>query len=402
MKILVINAGSSSIKYRLFDMVDEAALAGGIIERIGEASGLLTHKVYKSGAQAPGISREREVEDHRRGMDIIIELLTAADTGVIAEASEIDAVGHRVVHGGETFKEPALIDDDVLVAVRDNVPLAPLHNPANLAGIEVARAVFPDTAQVAVFDTAFHQTLPMGAYVYALPGEFYRRHRIRRYGFHGTSHQYVANKAAELVRMELRYMNVITVHLGNGCSMAAVEGGRCIDTSMGMTPLEGLVMGTRSGDIDPAIIFHLNHELGMALPEINKLLNNESGLKAFTGVNDMREVEKRMDQGDAAAALAFEVFTYRIKKYIGAYYAALGGVDAIVFTAGIGENSPRVRERVCKGLERLGITIDPDKNRASETGPREIQADGGEVRVMVIPTNEELEIARQTREVVAK
>jgi acetate kinase len=396
MKILVINAGSSSIKYRLFDMADEAALAGGIIERIGEASGLLTYKVYKSGAEDPGVRMEREVEDHRRGMDIIIELLTAADTGVIADASEIDAVGHRVVHGGETFKEPAIIDDNVLAAVRENVPLAPLHNPANLTGIEVARAVFRDTPQVAVFDTAFHQTLPRGAYVYALPEELYSRHRIRRYGFHGTSHQYVANKAAELAGVELRYMNLITIHLGNGCSMAAVEGGKCIDTSMGMTPLEGLVMGTRSGDIDPAIIFHLNHELGMPLPEINKLLNNQSGLKAFTGVNDMREVEKRMDQGDAAAALAFEVFTYRIKKYIGAYYAALGGVDAVVFTAGIGENSPKVRERACKGLERLGITIDPDKNRASETGPREIQADGGEVRVMVIPTDEELEIARQT------
>jgi len=379
MKILVINTGSSSIKYQLFEMSGPTVLAAGVLERIGEAGGL---------------------RDHRAGMENIVRLLTDPKRGVIHDASEIAAVGHRVVHGGEDFREPAIIDESVLAAIRRNVPLAPLHNPANLVGIEVARALFPGVPQVAVFDTAFHQTLPPRAFHYGLPRKLYEQHRIRRYGFHGSSHQFVAKEAARLLGRPLTELNMITIHLGNGASITAIAKGQSVDTSMGMTPLEGLLMGTRSGDLDPSILFHLAEFFSMSVGEIHNLLNQQSGLKGICGENDMREILKLRAAGDRLAALAVEIYTYRIKKYIGAYYAVLGEVDALVFTAGVGENAPEIREAACAGLQRLGIVIDPKKNAEASASPREIQSTRSQVKVLVIPTNEELEIARQTLEVL--
>jgi acetate kinase len=309
-------------------------------------------------------------------------------------------VGHRVVHGGETFQAPTIIDEKVIAAIRENIPLAPLHNPPNLTGIEVARAIFPDAPQVAVFDTAFHQTIPMKAFIYAIPFELYRKDRVRRYGFHGTSHAYVAERGAHLLNKPLTDVNLITVHLGNGASMAAVEKGHSIDTTMGMTPLAGLVMGTRSGDVDPALPFFLADHLGMSLKEIDTILNKESGLKGICGSNDMREVIDKKNEGDEQARIALQVYTYRIKKYIGAYYAALGHLDGIVFTAGIGENSPEIREMCCENLNRLGIIIDRKRNRAADQGEREISAPDSKVKLLVIPTNEELRIAQETEKVI--
>jgi acetate kinase len=379
MKILVINTGSSSIKYQLFDLARDAVLASGVLERIGEEAG---------------------VRDHRAGMEQIVRSLTDPGQGVIRAAAEIAAVGHRVVHGGEAFRRPVLIDEQVLAAIRQNVPLAPLHNPANLVGIEVARSLFPGVPQVAVFDTAFHQTLPPRAFRYGLPRELYERHRIRRYGFHGSSHQYVAKEAARRLGRPLAELNLITIHLGNGASITAIAKGQSVDTSMGMTPLEGLLMGTRSGDLDPSILFHLAEFFSMTVGEIHNLLNQQSGLKGICGENDMREILKRRAAGDKLAALAVEIYTYRIKKYIGAYYAVLGEVDALVFTAGVGENAPEIREQACAGLQRLGIALDPEKNADPSGGLREIQSTESSVKVLVIPTNEELEIARQTLEVL--
>ena len=379
MKILVINTGSSSIKYQLFDLAADVVLASGVLERIGEEAG---------------------VRDHRAGMEQIVRSLTDPGQGVIRAAAEIAAVGHRVVHGGEAFRRPVLIDEQVLAAIRQNVPLAPLHNPANLVGIEVARSLFPGVPQVAVFDTAFHQTLPPRAFRYGLPRELYERHRIRRYGFHGSSHQYVAKEAARRLGRPLAELNLITIHLGNGASITAIAKGQSVDTSMGMTPLEGLLMGTRSGDLDPSILFHLAEFFSMSVGEIHNLLNQQSGLKGICGENDMREILKRRAAGDKLAALAVEIYTYRIKKYIGAYYAVLGEVDALVFTAGVGENAPEIREQACAGLQRLGIALDPEKNAGASGSPREIQSAQSTVKVLVIPTNEELEIARQTLEVL--
>jgi len=370
MKILVINTGSSSIKYKLFDMDTRAILASGVVERIGE---------------------EGAVADHHLGMR---EVLAALGDGAV------DAVGHRVVHGGESFTEPALIGDEVVAAIRDHAPLAPLHNPPNLVGIQAAREMLPEIPQIAVFDTAFHQTMPPRAFRYAVPDELYQKDRIRRYGFHGSSHCYVARRAAQMLETPAGEVNLITVHLGAGASITAVEAGKCVDTSMGMTPLEGLVMGTRSGDVDPSIVFHLAEVHGMSLSEIKDLLNNQSGLKGLAGDNDMREILARMDGGDEKASLAVDIFTYRIKKYIGAYYAALGRVDAIVFTGGIGENAAEVRLRSCRGLERLGIVMDEARNAAPGVGARTVSAADSEVGVMVIPTDEELEIALRTAEVV--
>jgi len=399
MKILVINTGSSSIKYQLFDLTEETVLAAGVLERIGEARSKLTHQAVGSGVNR-ALVQEGAVADHREGMKRIVALLTDPQSGVIRDAAEIAAVGHRVVHGGEAFQRPVLIDDQVLAAIRKNVPLAPLHNPANLVGIEAARAPFPNVPQVAVFDTAFHQTLPPRAFHYGLPRELYEQHRIRRYGFHGSSHQYVAKEAARLLGRPLAELNMITIHLGNGASITAIEKGKSVDTSMGMTPLEGLLMGTRSGDLDPSILFHLAEFFSMTIGEIHDLLNQQSGLKGICGENDMREILKRRAAGDKLAALAVEIYTYRIKKYIGAYYAVLGEVDALVFTAGVGENAPEIREQATAGLQRLGIVLDPEKNRSSESGPREIQSKESPVKVLVIPTNEELEIARQCLEVL--
>lgn len=396
MKILVINTGSSSIKYRLFDLPDPQALAGGLLERIGERQSRLTHRTAGAGARV----EERAVPDHHAGMEWMVAWLTAPGQGVIRDAGEIAAVGHRVVHGGESFSRPVRIDDQVLSAIRANIPLAPLHNPANLIGIEAARSLFPRAVQVAVFDTAFHQTLPPKAFLYGLPHELYQKHKIRRYGFHGTSHAYVAKEAARRLGRPLAELNLLTIHLGNGASITAIERGHSVDTSMGMTPLEGLLMGTRCGDLDPSLLFYLLEFGGLSVAELSRLLNHQSGLKGICGENDMREILKRRAGGDRLAALALEIYAYRIKKYIGAYYAVLGEVDALVFTGGVGENAAAVRETALAGLENLGIILDPAKNQEPPSGGGEIQSAASRVAVLVIPTNEELEIARECQELL--
>ncbi len=399
MKILVINTGSSSIKYQLFDMAKETVLATGMAERLGSDAGTLSHTVTAMDS-APKTIEITENLDHARGLARIAALLMDETHGVIKDTSDIAAVGHRVVHGGETFQDPRIIDQSVLDEIEKNTPLAPLHNPANLTGIRVAGSVFPTAPQAAVFDTAFHQTLPQKAYMYALPHDLYDTHRVRRYGFHGTSHAYVAGKAATFLNTPLDRLNLITLHLGNGASATAIRNGRSVDTSMGLTPLEGLVMGTRSGDVDPAIPFFLSRHLNMSLDEIDAIFNRQSGLKGLCGENDMRRVLEKAAAGDDRARLALDVYTYRIKKYIGAYFAVLGRVDALVFTGGIGENASDVRERCCRGLAGLGIEVDPVRNKDAAALPRRISPGSTSVAVLVVPTDEELEIARQTQKKV--
>ncbi len=402
MKILVINTGSSSIKYQLFDMERHRILASGVAEKIGEDISVLTH--WNVSAKGEDVAKVEEgvIADHHEGMNRILSLLIDQKHGVVGDKSEISAVGHRVVHGGEAFHSPTIIDESVIAAIKENIPLAPLHNPSNLMGIEVAGAIFPDSPQVAVFDTAFHQTMPMESYLYAIPFELYEKHRIRRYGFHGTSHAYVAERAAEYLVRPLDELNLITIHLGNGASMAALKNGISVDTTMGMTPLAGLVMGTRSGDIDPALTFFLADQLRMSVKEIDDLLNKNSGLKGICGSNDMREVLRKKDAGDDRAEIALKLYCYRIRKYIGAYFAALGSLNAIVFTAGIGENSPYIRERCCQGLHKLGIEIDVEMNNKRSKEIREISLEGSETRILVVPTNEELKIAQETEKVIEK
>ena len=394
MRILVLNSGSSSIKYKLFDMTDRSTLASGLLERIGEPTGSLTHRTRNDRGEMTESRKTGRIPDHKTGMQEIVEALSAS--GAEEKGPGLDAIGHRVVHGGEDFTEPTFIDETVLNVIRKNVPLAPLHNPANLIGIEVALETAPHLPQVAVFDTAFHQSIPPKAFHYAIPEEMYRRHRVRRYGFHGTSHQYVAGRAAALLERPLESLNLITLHLGNGASVAAVEKGRCVDTSMGMTPLEGLIMGTRCGDIDPAVHFYLLRETGQSPDDLDSLFNKESGLRGICGTNDMREVLEKADGGDGRARLAVDMYCYRVKKYIGAYMAALGGVDALVFTAGIGERAAPIRELCCRGLTGLGIALDPEKNRAGSRPPFAIQAEGSRTAILVIATDEELQIAEQT------
>ncbi len=393
MNILVINSGSSSIKYQLFDMQDARVLTSGMLERIGEAQSRLVHR-WMDGGEPQVLVRDEAVADHRRAFQCVGSAMR--DSGSLADLARLHGIGHRVVHGADEFQGPTLIDTAVVERIRRLAPLAPLHNPANLAGIEVCLQLFPDVPQVAVFDTAFHQSMPPHAYRYALPETWYSEHRVRRYGFHGTSHHYVAEQAAAFLHRPLASLNLITLHLGNGASAAAIQGGECIDTSMGLTPLEGLVMGTRCGDIDPAVPFYLASVSGTTAAELERVLNEDSGLKGVCGVNDMREVQQRAETGDARAQLALRLYSYRIKKYIGAYVAVLGRVDALVFTAGIGENSAVVRSQACAGLERLGISVDAAKNEASHQGPFAIHADGAAVAVLVVPTNEEIEIAQQT------
>ena len=400
MNILVINTGSSSLKYQLFDMSGPVVMASGLVERIGEGAARLMHKKRPGQEGEAALTREEAIPDHGAAMGLVIALLTDPAYGVIKDASEITAVGHRVVHGGERFHDSTLVNADVLAAIRACVPLAPLHNPANLTGIETARALFPGVPQVAVFDTAFHQTMPPKAFLYALPYELYTELNVRRYGFHGTSHRYVSREAARMLGQAPEDTNLITVHLGNGSSICAVKNGQSVDTSLGMTPLAGVIMGTRSGDIDPAIIFYLAERKGLSLSEIDDILNKKSGLKGICGLNDMRDIHKAVAEGDAQARLALEMFGYRNRKYIGSYMAVLGRVDAIVFTAGIGENDPVSRELSCRGLSALGIMLDHERNLSPEHGARDIGAADSQVRVLVIPTNEELEIARQTAEVL--
>ena len=400
MKILVINSGSSSIKYSFFDVGERKALATGLVEKIGEAGSRIRHTVFTS-EPATEVVRDLLVEDHHRGLQLMVDLLLDARIGIIESPSEITAIGHRVVHGGEHFSQPTVITAGVMKAIKALIPLAPLHNPANLTGIEVAIDLFPQATQVAVFDTAFHQTMPPAAYRYAIPKQLYEEQAIRVYGFHGTSHLYVTKQAVAHLGKPATETNLITAHLGNGCSITAVRGGQSVDTSMGFSPLAGLIMGTRSGDLDPAVPYFLGHSLGMSFGEIDKLLNKQSGLLGLTGQNDLRDIEERRSQGDADAELALEMYAYRIKKYIGAYVAALGRVDALVFTAGVGQHSDAVRALACSGLQNLGISLDIEKNRAGPSGSvTEIQAQDSTVKVLIIATNEELEIAIQTVELV--
>lgn len=401
MKVLVINSGSSSIKFQVLDMTTETVLASGLVERIGEVIGNINTKYFPGTGDERMEKLELSIPDHRSGMHKVISLLTEVEGGVIKDTSEIGAIGHRVVHGGEDFQEPTLITDAVLDAIEANVPLAPLHNPANLDGIRVAKELFPGTSQIAVFDTAFHQTMPAYAYMYAIPYELYEKDRVRRYGFHGTSHKFVANECAKRLGKPLEECNLITIHLGNGCSMTAVKDGISVDTSLGLTPLEGLVMGTRSGDVDPAIHMFLNRNKGMNLDEIDRVLNKESGLKGLCGMNDMRDIHLAIENGDTKAELALAVQTYRNRKYIGAYMAVLGRVDAIVFTAGIGENDEIVRARSLEGLDHFGIDIDLVVNDQRVKKPLTISTAKSKIPVFVIPTNEELAIAREAAEVVA-
>jgi len=391
MRILVLNSGSSSIRYQLFDMSSGDVLASGILEQIGEEGGRLRHR---SGKEAAEIVQDVSAPDHRAGFQQIAALLS--ESGSPDSEGALFGIGHRVVHGGKVFKEPTLIDDEVIAAIREQIPLAPLHNPANIIGIEVARTHMPEVPQVAVFDTAFHQTIPPRAYHYALPLDLHEEHHVRRYGFHGTSHRYVARRAAAYLERPLESLNLITLHLGNGASATAIRAGRSVDTSMGMTPLEGLIMGTRAGDLDPAIPFFLARATGRSPDQIDALLNTESGLRGICGVNDMRTIQRRAEEGDERSQLAMEMYTYRVRKYIGAYCAVLGRVDAIIFTAGIGENSPEIRASACRGLEWLGIEIDSARNASASREAREIQPQGAALKVLVVPTNEELEIAQQT------
>ncbi len=397
-RVLVLNSGSSSVKYQLLDMAGGDRLAQGLVERIGEDTSRLAHTPLRAG---DGARRERTgpIPDHAAALKAVAEELAADGLGL--DSPELAAIGHRVVHGGLRFTEPTVIDDAVIAEIERLVPVAPLHNPANLLGIRTAMALRPDLPQVAVFDTAFHTTMPEAAARYAIDVETADAHRIRRYGFHGTSHAYVSRATAKLLGKEPEEVNVIVLHLGNGASASAVRGGRCVDTSMGLTPLEGLVMGTRSGDIDPAVTFHLKRVAGMSADEIDVLLNKRSGLVGLCGDNDMREIRRRVDEGDERAALAFDIYVHRLKKYIGAYYAVLGRVDAVVFTAGVGENAAPVREAAIAGLEELGLAVDAGLNAVRSGEPRVISPDYARVAVAVVPTDEELEIARQTFELTA-
>lgn len=404
MNILVLNCGSSSVKFQIIqtdiDLIEQNTdrkLASGVIERVGTQS-LITLQVEGHSK----LKQAAPLRDHRSALDFILRWIIAPDTHVaeIRSLGDIHAVGHRVVHGGEKFTKSVLIDEKVIEEIEDNIELAPLHNPANLKGIIAARELLGTAVpQVAVFDTAFHSTMPETSYLYAIPYQFYRRYRIRRYGFHGTSHRYVAYRYRQLLGVKREQVNIITLHLGNGCSACAIKNGDSLDTSMGLTPLEGLVMGTRSGDIDPSIIEFIHHKEGMSIDEIDTMLNKQSGLLGISGLtNDMRELlEEDTEKQDRRARLAIDIFCNRVKKYIGAYLAAYGGPDAMVFTGGIGENSPRIRQQICTGFDWLGLQLDAEKNAIMINGKEgQISTPQSRIKAYVIPTNEELLIARDT------
>ena len=392
MRVLVINSGSSSIKYSIYDMPGESLLYSGKIERIGETGSICIHRRHVSS----GIEAEQEsklpVTDHVSGLSLIFEAL---DDYKPASGNLFDAIGHRVVHGGESFYEPTFIDDSIIATIRDMLSIAPLHNPVNLAGIEAARNSFPVIPQVAVFDTAFYRTLPPRAYRYALPDELYQRHHVRRYGFHGISHQYASGEAARFLEQPPESLRHISLHLGNGASATAILGGVSIDTSMGMTPLEGLVMGSRCGDLDPSVCFYLSRSRAMNMDEIEAMLNHDSGLKGLCGSNDMREIHRLAADGDEQARLAIDIYCYRAVKYISAYFTVLGGLDVLTFTGGIGENDPVIRKTICDRLSPLGIALDDKQNQAHEKSTFVISDENSSARVLVIPAREELEIARQ-------
>lgn len=396
MNILVLNCGSSSVKYQLIDVDKKMFLSKGSIERIGMSGAVLTN----TRADGDEIKISGDILDHTTAIEYILAVLLSKNHGVITAKSEIHAVGHRVVHGGETFTGSVLIDESVVKGIRDNFEIAPLHNPHNLRGINACQTHLPDIPQVAVFDTAFHHEMPSHAYIYGIPYSFYTQYKIRRYGFHGTSHAFVAHRAGELLKKDFKKLKIITCHLGNGCSIAAIDKGISIDTSMGFTPLEGLLMGTRSGDIDTSIILYVMAKEGLNYSEANTLLNKHSGLQGISGVSsDMREIIIEMNEGNKKAKLAFDIFCYRIKKYIGSYIAALGGLDALVFTGGIGENSADVRKAACENMDYLGIEIDKSANTSKEK-EKAINTAKSIANVFVIPTNEELMIAMETKDVV--
>jgi len=396
MKILVINTGSSSLKYQLIDMTNESVLAKGLCDRIGIENSFL--KQTRTGSEPVVI--QKDMQNHKVAIQEVIHALTDKETGVISNMSDIGAVGHRVVHGGEKFHDSVVIDDEVMKTIRDCIELAPLHNPPNIIGIEACKEIMPDTPMIAVFDTAFHQTMPKYAYLYALPYDIYEKYGVRKYGFHGTSHKYVANRTAEILGKPLDSLRIITCHLGNGASVCAIRYGKSIETSMGFTPLAGLAMGTRCGTIDPAVVKYLMEKENMTIKQIDEYLNKKSGVLGISGISsDFRDIEAAAEAGNERAALAIEIFCYRVKKYIGEYAAVMDGTDAVIFTAGIGENNPLVRKKVLNGLDYMGIVTDWEKNevRGKEI---DISTPGARVKTLVIPTNEELAIARETFKLV--
>ena len=395
MTILILNAGSSSLKYQVIAMPSKTIKCFGAIERIGMEDAIFTHE--KEGQKH---TEKLTIKNHQWALKKIETILLAPEIGVINTVDEIDAVGHRVVHGGDKFNKTIIITEEVKHNIRELYELAPLHNPANLIGIEVAEAIFPQAKQVAIFDTAFHQTMPRAAYQYAIPKQFLEEHNIRAYGFHGTSHKYVTQEA--IAYLGVKSKKIITIHLGNGCSISAIKDGKSIENSMGLGPMNGLVMGTRSGDVDPSAIFFIMKKLGITAHEVNHILQKESGLKGLTGYSDLREIEIEAQKGNEDCSHAQEIAAYRIKKYIGAYAAILNGLDAIIFTAGIGENSSSMRKLVCENLDYLGISLSNEKNDIRSKETREINTQDSKVKILVIPTNEELEIAKQTYQLITK
>lgn len=396
MKVLVLNSGSSSIKYQFIDTDKKLALAKGLVDRIGMTGAVLSHQRYDDEK----IKIVGEILDHQIAVEYVLGVMLSKNHGVISDKKEIDAVGHRVVHGGETFSGSVLITNEVVKVLQDNIELAPLHNPPNIKGIQACQRILPDTPQCGVFDTAFHSHMPPSSYLYGIPYELYKKYKIRRYGFHGTSHLFVSQRAASMLNKDIKDLKLITAHLGNGCSMAAVKNGVSIDTTMGFTPLEGLLMGTRSGDLDPSLILYIMGKEDLTLNEASTLLNKHSGLIGISGESsDMREIIAAVKDNQQRSKWAFEIFCYRIKKYVGAYAAAMGGLDGLIFTGGIGENSSEVREAVCKDLKFLGIELDELKNKNAD---EMISKDNSKVAVMRIPTNEELVIALDTAKIVSE
>ena len=393
MKILVINSGSSSIKYQLFKMPQEEVICSGLVERIG-LNDAEVH--YKSTSNT--IDEVLDIPNHKIGLEKVVALLLDAEVGVIKSTSEIEAVGHRVVHGGSTFSKTTIVNEEVKNKIKELFSLAPQHNPPNYEGISVAEAMFPNAKQIAVFDTAFHQTIPIEAYKYAIPNKFLTEENIRLYGFHGTSHKYVSEKAIDYLGLEKS--KIITIHLGNGCSMTAIKNGKSIDHTLGFGPVTGLIMGSRSGDIDHAIIFHLVNNLGYSLDEVNTMLQKESGMFGLTGFSDLRDIEAEAEKGNKECQLALEMNAYRIKKYIGSYATIMNGLDAIIFTAGIGENSITIRRLVCTNMDYLGIELDEVKNDIRAKKITEIQKESAKTKILIIPTNEEVEIAKQSFELI--
>jgi acetate kinase len=392
MNVFVINSGSSSIKYQLIRMPEAEVICSGLIDRIGQEESSIHHKIFKGGKEQ-SVRESLPIHDHASGLNEVSRLLTADDIGVIRNPDEIDVVGHRVVHGGESFSKTSIVSQEVKEKIKKLFPLAPLHNPPNYLGIEVAETIFKSAKQVAVFDTAFHQTMPPVAYRMAIPKSFYDAHGIRAYGFHGTSHKFVSEKA--IAYLDKTETKIVTIHLGNGCSISAVRDGVCIDTSMGFGPMNGLIMGTRTGDIDQSVIFHLINQLGYSPEDVNNTLNKKSGMLGLTGHSDMRNVKALYEKGDAEAILAYEMYAYHIKKYIGAYAAILNGLDAIVFTGGVGENDSLTRKLVSRNMEYLGLHLDEEKNNQGGKGVAEINTHESPVKILIVSTNEELEIARQ-------